>query len=107
MDERKALGKTNPELAVNRARNHWKQVGRSEKWIEQRMRGQETRNKLTDYWKDSEVKEGFEYAKLLAGKLAGIKGEPAIIKEPIRPLEQLFEILSNAFNFNIGSRYAI
>ena len=54
----------NPELAVNRARNHWKQVGRSEKWIEQRMRGQETRNKLTDYWKDSEVKEGFEYAKL-------------------------------------------
>lgn len=54
----------NPELSVNRARNHWKQVGRSEKWIEQRMRGQETRNKLTDYWKDSGVKEGIEYATL-------------------------------------------
>ena len=53
-----------PELAVNRARNHWKQVGRSKKWIEQRMRGQETRNKLTDYWKDSGVKEGLEYATL-------------------------------------------
>jgi len=42
---------------------------------------------------------GFEDAKLLAGKLAGIKGEPLIIKEPIRPLEQLFEILSNMSSF--------
>ncbi|MEK7112566.1 MAG: Bro-N domain-containing protein, partial [Patescibacteria group bacterium] len=54
----------NPELAVDRARSNWKQAGRSEKWVEQRMRGQETRNKLTDYWKDSGVKEGLEYANL-------------------------------------------
>ena len=54
----------NPELAVDRARSHWKQAGMSEKWVEQRMRGQETRNKLTDYWKDSGVKEGVEYATL-------------------------------------------
>ncbi len=54
----------NPELAVDRARSHWKQVGRSEKWIEQRMRGQETRNKLTDYWQDSGVKKDIEYALL-------------------------------------------
>lgn len=53
-----------PELAVNRARKNWKAVGRSEKWIEQRMRGQEIRNKLTDYWSESNVKEGLEYAKL-------------------------------------------
>jgi hypothetical protein len=53
-----------PELAVNRARNHWKMVGRSEKWIEQRMRGVETRNKLTDYWQENGVKKGFEYASL-------------------------------------------
>ena len=53
-----------PELAVNRAREHWKQVGRSEKWIEQRMRGQETRNKLTDYWQGSGVQKGVEYAQL-------------------------------------------
>ena len=26
-----------------------KKLGRSEKWIQQRMTGQETRNKLTDY----------------------------------------------------------
>ena len=53
-----------PELAVNRARKNWKAVGRSEKWIEQRMRGQEIRNKLTDYWSQSDVQEGVEYAKL-------------------------------------------
>ena len=39
-----------------------KKLGRSEKWIQQRMTGQETRNKLTDYWKDHEIKEGEEYA---------------------------------------------
>jgi len=53
-----------PELAVNRARRNWKTVGRSTKWIEQRMRGQEVRNKLTDYWGDNKVKEGVEFAKL-------------------------------------------
>lgn len=51
-----------PELALNRSRDYWRQHGRSEKWIEQRMLGQETRNKLTDYWKDHEVTEGREYA---------------------------------------------
>ncbi|MBU4367370.1 Bro-N domain-containing protein [Patescibacteria group bacterium] len=54
----------NPELSINRARKNWKAVGRSGKWIEQRMRGQEIRNKLTDYWSQSDVKEGLEYAKL-------------------------------------------
>jgi len=53
-----------PELSVNRARKNWKTVGRSEKWIEQRMRGQEIRNKLTDYWSENDVQEGVEYAKL-------------------------------------------
>ncbi len=54
----------NPELAVNRARKNWKSMGAPEKWIEQRMRGQEIRNKLTDYWDESGVKKGLEYAKL-------------------------------------------
>lgn len=51
-----------PEIALNRSRQLWEQHGRSQKWIEQRMRGQDTRNKLTDYWKESGVKEGEEYA---------------------------------------------
>lgn len=51
-----------PEIALNRSRSLWQQHGRSKKWIEQRMLGQETRNKLTDYWKEHDVKEGKEYA---------------------------------------------
>ena len=51
-----------PEIALNRSRELWQKHGRSEKWIEQRMLGQETRNKLTDYWKEHDVKEGREYA---------------------------------------------
>lgn len=51
-----------PSLALERAREHWKKLGRSEKWIAQRMTGQETRNKLTDYWASNEVKPGQEFA---------------------------------------------
>ena len=43
-----------PSLSLNRARETWQQHGRSDKWIQQRMTGQETRNKLTDYWSASE-----------------------------------------------------
>lgn len=55
---------TDPERALNRSREYWQEHGRSEKWIQQRMMGQETRNKLTDYWKNSGVEEGKEYAVL-------------------------------------------
>lgn len=51
-----------PSTAINRARETYKKLGRSEKWIQQRMTGQETRNKLTDYWKDHDITEGEEYA---------------------------------------------
>ena len=53
---------TNPEISLNRARENWIKYGRSEKWIQQRMSGQETRNKLTDYWSKNEVQEGKEFA---------------------------------------------
>ena len=51
-----------PSLSVDRARELWLKHGRSEKWIQQRMMGQETRNKLTDYWKNHDIKEGEEFA---------------------------------------------
>jgi prophage antirepressor-like protein len=53
-----------PSLSMDRARENWKNKGRSEKWIQQRMMGQETRNKLTDYWKESGVTEKDEFALL-------------------------------------------
>ena len=52
----------NPEQSLERARENWQKLGRSEKWIQQRMTGQETRNKLTDYWKDSGVQKSDEFA---------------------------------------------
>ena len=51
-----------PARSVDRAREYWQQHGRSEKWIQQRMMGQETRNKLTDYWKDHDVRGEDEFA---------------------------------------------
>ena len=53
---------SDPEKALNRSREYWQKMGRDPKWIQQRMMGQEIRNKLTDYWKDNEVREKEEYA---------------------------------------------
>ena len=53
---------SDPARALARARETWQKQGRSAKWIEQRMTGQETRNKLTDYWAGHAVKKGDEYA---------------------------------------------
>ncbi|MDH4450297.1 MAG: Bro-N domain-containing protein [Rhodoferax sp.] len=51
-----------PALSLDRARHTWQQHGRSDKWIQQRMTGQETRNKLTDYWSEHDIKKGSEFA---------------------------------------------
>jgi DNA-damage-inducible protein D len=51
-----------PALSLDRARETWQKQGRSEKWITQRMNGQETRNKLTDYWTTHDIKSGNEFA---------------------------------------------
>lgn len=53
---------SDPARALERARATWQKYGRSEKWIQQRMTGQETRNKLTDFWATHDIKQGDEYA---------------------------------------------
>ena len=53
-----------PSQSIERARENWQKLGRSEKWIQQRMTGQETRNKLTDYWKENGVEKADEFALL-------------------------------------------
>jgi DNA-damage-inducible protein D len=53
-----------PSQSIDRARENWKHHGRSEKWIQQRMMGQETRNKLTDYWKEAGIEERKDFALL-------------------------------------------
>ena len=53
---------SDPAGSLDRAREYWQKHGRSEKWIQQRMMGQETRNKLTDYWKGHQITEEEEFA---------------------------------------------
>lgn len=55
---------SDPSQSIDRARENWQKLSRSEKWIQQRMTGQETRNKLTDYWKESGVERADEFALL-------------------------------------------
>jgi hypothetical protein len=51
-----------PARSLDRARENWQKHGRSQKWIQQRMMGQETRNKLTDYWKGHDITKDEEFA---------------------------------------------
>jgi DNA-damage-inducible protein D len=51
-----------PSRSLDRARETWQIHGYSEKWIQQRMTGQEPRNKLTDYWKEHGIEQPSEFA---------------------------------------------
>ncbi len=53
-----------PELSISRGRKNWQLMGRSQKWVEQRMLSVETRNKLTDYWSDHGIEKADEFARL-------------------------------------------
>ena len=53
-----------PEIAVNRAIDYYRNKGYSDKWIEARLKGILDRKKLTDIWKDNGIKENYEYAVL-------------------------------------------
>ena len=56
----------NPELAAERARQYYKDLGYSDDWIVKRLQSIEIRGKLTDEWKNRAIKEGREYAILTA-----------------------------------------
>jgi DNA-damage-inducible protein D len=51
-----------PARSLARARETWRKQGRSAKWVEQRMTGQETHYKLSDYWATNDIKKGDEFA---------------------------------------------
>lgn len=56
----------NPELAAERARQYYRDLGYDEKWIETRLQSIAIRGQLTDEWKSRGVQEGLEYAILTA-----------------------------------------
>lgn len=51
-----------PEIAIKRAIDYYRNRGYSDKWIEARLKGILDRNKLTDVWKENGIKEGYEFA---------------------------------------------
>lgn len=53
-----------PEIAINRAIDYYRNKGYSDKWIEARLKGILDRKKLTDIWKENGIKENYEYALL-------------------------------------------
>ncbi|MFN0200711.1 MAG: BRO family protein [Bacteroidia bacterium] len=56
----------NPELAAQRARQNYKDLGYDEAWIDKRLQSIAIRGQLTDEWQGRGVKEGQEYAILTA-----------------------------------------
>jgi len=56
----------NPELAAERARGYYRDLGYSEDWISKRLQGIEIRGKLTDEWQERGVQKGIEYSILTA-----------------------------------------
>jgi DNA-damage-inducible protein D len=56
----------NPELAAERARQYYRDLGYDEKWIETRLQTIAIRGQLTDEWKVRGVQEGMEYSILTA-----------------------------------------
>ena len=53
-----------PELAINRAVNYYRNKGYTDEWIKKRLTGIVDRFKLTDIWKNGGIEKPVEYALL-------------------------------------------
>ena len=98
----------NPELAAQRARQYYKDLGYSDAWIETRLKSVEVREQLTDEWKGRGVKEGMEYSILTAEiskatfgmipseyqKFKGLKREN--LRDHMTDIELIFTMLGEA-----------
>ena len=60
-----------PELAINRAVNYYRNKGYSDEWIKKRLTGIVDRFKLTDIWKDGGIEKDYEYVSVLASDVSG------------------------------------
>ena len=50
-----------PEIAINRAVNYYRNRGYDDKWIKARLSGIVDRHKLTDVWKENGILKDYEY----------------------------------------------
>lgn len=62
---------SNPQLAVDRARDSWKRQGRDDKWIGTRLRGIDARHNITNTWQKHGI-QGDEYKKLTGTMHKGV-----------------------------------
>jgi DNA-damage-inducible protein D len=95
-----------PSLSLDRARETWQKHGYSKKWIQQRMMGQETRNKLTGYWQEQGIDQPNEFAILTSiihqewtgmsvkehKKAKGLKSQN--LRDPMSEAELIFTALA-------------
>lgn len=51
-----------PEIAIDRAIDYYRNRGYGDRWIEARLKGILDRKKLTDVWKENGIKQNYEYA---------------------------------------------
>ena len=105
-----------PSKALDRARETWKKQGRSKQWIQQRMMGQETRNKLTDYWQEHGVTKSSDFAMLTniihqewsglsVGKHKKLKGlEHQNLREHMSEAELIFTALAELSTRQIAEK---
>lgn len=94
----------NPEIGVKRAILQWQLQGRSDDWIDARIRSVVTRKELTDQWQDRGI-EGQDYGRLTNiiarktfgvdtaahKKIKGLKNQP--LRDHMTDLELIFTML--------------
>ena len=66
-----------PEIAISRAINYYRNRGYNDEWIKKRLDGILNRNKLTDTWKEHGITKGYEYATLTNEVYKGWSGMTA------------------------------
>ena len=97
----------NPELGFERMTALYKAKGYPDDWIDKRIENIKTRNKLTEEWKNRDVKEGQEYSILTAviakgtfgltptehKELKGLSKPSQNLRDHMTPLELIFTSL--------------
>ena len=78
----------NPELAAERARELYKSKGYPDDWIDTRLRSIETRQQLTDEWKERGVTESQDFSKLTAEISKGTFGVTPSQHKEIKGLQR-------------------
>ena len=97
----------NPELGFERMTAIYRAKGYTEDWIDKRIENIKTRNKLTDEWKNRDIKEGSEYSLLTAiiakgtfgltptehKNIKGLSKSSQNLRDHMTPLELIFTSL--------------